>query len=145
MTDPMAIRAGSSDDAAACASIIDDWIEEMPWLPRKRSRDEIFARYRDVVLPKRDVFVIGQPVLAYISLNDAGFVTALYAKRPGHGLGKTLLDYAKTLRSELRLWTFVANARARSFYHREGFQEIERSAGDNDEGLPDVQLRWRSS
>ena len=42
------------------------------------------------------------------------------------------------------LWTFVANAPARRFYAREGFVEVRRTGGENEEGLPDVLLKWRA-
>ena len=46
----------------------------------------------------------------------------------------------------LTLWTFQANVAARAFYIREGFSEVETSAGEgNDEGLPDVRLDWLGS
>ena len=61
----------------------------------------------------------------------------------GRGLGKALLDDAKTGTPALTLWTFEANARARAFYAREGFTELTRTDGArNDEGLPDIRLGW---
>ncbi len=71
-----------------------------------------------------------------------GVVTALYVAVPGQGIGKAFLDFAKTGRDSLELWTFVANTDARRFYRREGFTEIRQTEGDNEEGLPDILLRW---
>ena len=54
------------------------------------------------------------------------------------------LDVAKAERPEgLTLWAFVANEGALRFYAREGFVEVARTDGDNEEGLPDVMLRWK--
>jgi hypothetical protein len=39
----------------------------------------------------------------------------------------------------------VANEGARRFYARQGFVEIGRSEGENEEGLPDVLFRWRET
>ena len=51
---------------------------------------------------------------------------------------------AKARRPEgLTLWTFVANEGARRFYAREGFVEVGRTEGENEEGLPDVLLAWK--
>lgn len=75
-----------------------------------------------------------------------GEISALYlapAAR-GRGLGKALLDEAKG-QGRLSLWTFQANPGARAFYRREGFREVEFTAGaGNDEKLPDVRLEWQA-
>ena len=42
----------------------------------------------------------------------------------------------------LTLWTFAANAAARRFYAAQGFVELRRTDGDNEEGLPDILLAW---
>ena len=91
------------------------------------------------------VFVIGNPVSAYIALSEDHFITSLYCAQPGAGRGKALLDYAKGLRPRLSLWTFVANTGARRFYVRESFVELRRTAGENEENLPDLLYRWDAS
>lgn len=131
------------EDAAACAAILNDWIDDRGWMPRVHSREEVTAFYQDFVFQKREVWVIGDPVAGFLGLDpEEGEVTTLYVSEPGRGVGKVLLDHAKTGRNALELWTFQANEGARRFYVREGFREIEFSEGDNEEGLPDVKLRW---
>jgi len=61
----------------------------------------------------------------------------------GRGFGRALLAEAKAASPHLLLRTFEANAAARRFYHRQGFIEIGRGDGsNNDEGLPDIFLHW---
>jgi len=61
----------------------------------------------------------------------------------GQGIGSQLLDLAKELRPDgLELWTFQANDGARRFYERHGFEAVAMTAGDNEEGAPDVLYRW---
>ena len=43
----------------------------------------------------------------------------------------------------LKLWTFEANVGARRFYESHGFVATRRTAGDNEEGAPDVCYEWR--
>lgn len=137
------LRPAVPSDAAACAAILNDWIDDRDWMPRVHSRDDVAAFYADFVFMQRDVWVIGAPVAGFMALDrDAEMVTALYVAAPGRGLGKALLDHAKAGRAELALWTFQANDGARRFYAREGFHEVRRTEGDNEEGLPDVLLRW---
>ncbi|MEQ8482419.1 MAG: GNAT family N-acetyltransferase [Hoeflea sp.] len=110
------------------------------------SREDVLAFYRDFVFKRRQVWVAGDPVLGFMALDpDSDMVTALYVATPGMGMGRALLNHAKTGRDSLSLWTFVANEGARRFYAREGFLEVRRTEGDNEEGLPDVLLQWERS
>ncbi len=143
MTGGPQIRRSVPEDAVACAAILNDWIDDRDWMPRVHSREEVEAFYRDFVLQRREVWVAGDPVAGFIGLNrETDEVTTLYVAEPGRGVGKALLDHAKAGRQALELWTFVANEGARRFYAREGFVEIRETPGDNEEGLPDVLLRW---
>ncbi|MEO5621323.1 MAG: GNAT family N-acetyltransferase, partial [Cypionkella sp.] len=73
-------------------------------------------------------------------------ITALYLtpQARNRGLGKALLDRAKAEAERLTLWTFQANHQAQRFYLREGFAESRRTAGDNEENLPDIQFVWHA-
>ncbi len=137
------MRRGVPGDAPACADILKDWIDTRAWMPRVHTPEDVAAFYADFVFVERDVWVIGEPLAGFMALDRAeDCVTALYVATPGRGLGKALLDRAKAGRAALTLWTFQANADARRFYAREGFSEVRRTDGDNEESLPDVLLRW---
>ncbi|MEM9425989.1 MAG: GNAT family N-acetyltransferase [Pseudomonadota bacterium] len=137
------IRRGTPADVEACAAILNDWIDSREWMPRIHSPEDVVAFYRDFVFPNREVWVAGDPVVGYLGLKtEADEVMTLYVATPGQGVGKALLDHAKSGRNTLELWTFQANDGARRFYAREGFRETEFTDGDNEEGLPDVKLRW---
>jgi len=72
-------------------------------------------------------------------------IHSLYVARhaQGKGVGKALLDDAKTRSDHLELWTFQANRGAQRFYKREGFRAVETTDGTrNEEGLPDVRFVW---
>ncbi|MCP5038469.1 MAG: GNAT family N-acetyltransferase [Rhodobacteraceae bacterium] len=81
-------------------------------------------------------------------VRDGAEIHALYLSQRmrRQGIGKALLDHAKRQQTQLALWTYEANKPAQLFYLREGFHEIARSDGaDNDEGLPDIRYEWRMS
>lgn len=63
----------------------------------------------------------------------------------GLGIGRALLEKAKTLRPEgLELWVFQENAQARRFYERNGFVLERLTDGrDNMEKCPDAFYTWR--
>ena len=147
MTDraPPTLRAARIEDASACAQILNNWIDTTPWMPRVHSVAAVQAHYRDVVNAKLTLLVseCDGTVAGYLAIDEAGDeITSLYARDPGQGVGAALIAAAKTGRAQLSLWTFQANDGARRFYLREGFREGERTAGENEEGLPDVQYLW---
>src|SRR6476619_1643381 len=55
----------------------------------------------------------------------------------GRGIGSELIGLAKRARPQgLRLWTCESNLAAQRFYEKHGFRQVERTAGDNEEGAP---------
>ena len=58
------------------------------------------------------------------------------------GIGKILLNYAKDKRNKLHLNVYQKNARAISFYKREGF-EIQHSGLDEATGEKDYVMTWQ--
>ena len=105
-----------------------------------------------VVLPEREVWLTedaDRRALAVMVL-DGSWVDQLYVDpvAQGEGIGRRLLEHAQALDTtgELQLWTFQANDRARRFYARNGFVEVELTDGaGNEERQPDVRLVWRRS
>ena len=103
---------------------------------------------RDVVLRNYEVWVIEEgdgPNLRAVLVLSPGWIEHLHID-PGHtgsGLGSEMVHFAQERATgSLDLWTFVSNTGARRFYERHGFVEVDRTDGDNEEGEPDVRLRW---
>lgn len=141
----ISVRRAVKSDVAPMAAILSDWIERTPWMPRLHGREVIEGHFR-AIFDARDSWVAGTPVKGYVSLDpQEQCVTGLYCAQSGQGVGKALLDAAKQGRDALRLWTFAANDGARRFYAREGFCEIRRTEGENEEGLADILLGWERS
>ena len=142
------VRGDPDAHTVAATAILNDWIDATEWMPRIHLPEAVEGFVRDVVFAMRRVWtatVDGRPV-GFLALDAEGTVTALYVAERfrGRGIGRALLDAAKGEERALELWTFQPNARARAFYAREGFSEVRRTAGDNEEGVPDVLLRWES-
>jgi putative acetyltransferase len=141
MSEPL--RRAGADDAAACAGIVSDWIAATDWMPERMTR-EALTQVLAEGLPRREAWVIGDPVAGYLSMDGAeGHIWGFYVARPGTGLGKRLLDRAKEGRAALRLNTHLANRPAQAFYRREGFAV----AGDpwiGDDGIEEIRMEWRA-
>lgn len=141
------LRAARPEDAAGCAAIFNAWVDATGWMPRVHDADDVVRHYREQVFTHDAVTVAerGGEVVGFLALAE-GHVDALYLAEAarGQGVGKALVGAAKTASpGGLTLWTFVANEGARRFYAREGFVELRRTEGENEEGLPDVLLGWR--
>ena len=117
--------------------------------PPVHSDAEVLAFFEDVVLATREVWVSDDDgvIVALLVLED-DWIDQLYVEPDltGRGVGSELMEVAKRARpSGLRLWTFEVNVRARRFYQRHGFVATGSSAGDNEEGAPDVRYEWSPS
>lgn len=131
--------------APRMARIMGNWVREVGYLPviHTRSQDTTFCRG---MILRFDVTVARTPFRTHGFLAQSGEkIHALYLapKARRKGVGSALIEAAKAQSDRLELWCFQANASARAFYARHGFQEIEMTDGaDNDEKIPDVRLEW---
>jgi GNAT superfamily N-acetyltransferase len=145
--DAAGVRRAASDEAMAVATL---WLRSRraaaPAIPPPvHGDDEVKAWFRDVVLPKRDLWVVGpRGDPAAMMVLSRGWVEQLYVApdRFRQGYGSKLLRFAQTRQDELSLWTFEANTQARAFYERHGFVAVGVSAV-NEEGVPAVRYRWK--
>lgn len=142
----MSLRPAAPEDAPALARILGDWVRETGWMPVLHTREEdrgfVALLIEGTAVTVADLDGVPVGFLA----RDGAVVTALYLApgARGQGLGRALLDAAKAAAPCLELWVFEANAGARRFYAREGFRAVARTDGANEEGLPDIRLRWEA-
>jgi len=149
MTNSAVIRPAERTDMAACAGILNRWIDATPWMPRVHDHADVERYYADIVFAERRVIVAERKndVAGFLALSDDRYVTALYIDAPhrGVGIGSQLVDAAKDLSpEELNLWTFEHNRDAQRFYQHQGFEVVRRTDGDNEEKLPDILYRWQA-
>ena len=143
------VRRAVPADAGAVADV---WwrsrIASVPAIPLPvHSQAEVRSWIEGLVGADAEMWVASHPdegpvamLLVVDRAVDQLYVDPLFA---GQGIGSRLLDVAKELRPDgLELWTFQANEGARRFYERHGFDAVAMTAGDNEEGAPDLLYRW---
>ena len=83
-----------------------------------------------------------QEIQGFVGLSDE-YIEGIFvsAEMQSQGIGKILLNYVKGKRNNLLLNVYQKNARAISFYQREGF-EIQYSGLDEVTGEKDYVMAW---
>ncbi len=140
------LRLARPEDAEAIAALFTASRALLDFLPQLHSPEEdrgfirghIMRRYR-VTLAEHNGGIVG-----YMA-DEPGWIEQLYVG-PGFiatGIGSALLADAMSRNERLELWCFLENRRARAFYGRHGFVEVERTDGAGNEAqAPDIRLRW---
>jgi len=143
-----ALRPANIDDALQIAEVLLSSRKTfLPYACSAHTDAEVHQWVRETLIPTGgvsvacvDTSIVG--VLATSRASDASWVDQLYL-RPSHvgrGIGARLLGQAlRSLSLPVRLYTFQANGRARSFYERHGFKAVAfTNGGANEERCPDV-------
>ena len=98
------------------------------------------------ILPEAEVYVYedeknGQ-IAGFIGMNNQ-YVEGLFVKESAQlrGIGKQLLDHAKSRKTELRLGVYQKNMRAVRFYLRENFR-IQAEQMDEDTNEKEYIMGW---
>lgn len=129
----------------ALARVLWAFTQKTDWRPN------VIVRFTDLmtlakVTRRGWVHVLMGPkgVQAFI-IRDKATIHALYVspEMRGFGGGKVLMLDAKNRHPWLQLWADQLNERAIGFYRAQGFFEVGRSDGhDNDENRPDIHFNW---
>lgn len=88
------------------------------------------------ILPKSEIYVYEDEdtnlIVGFIGLMDS-YLAGLFVKDTAQskGVGKQLLDYAKSIKPEMTLSVYQKNIRAVNFYQREKFQIQSENIDDN--------------
>ena len=89
------------------------------------------------------VFEADKMIQGFVGLNDE-YIEGIFVsdEMQSCGIGKLLLDYIKDKKVSLRLNVYQKNARAISFYQREGFI-IQCEGLDEDTGEKEYTMLWK--
>jgi N-acetylglutamate synthase-like GNAT family acetyltransferase len=143
----MRIRKATKDDMPAIAVLHRHTMRtSLPYLPDLHTPQEDLMFFRDILFAKDEVWVaeIDETIVGYVA-RSPGWIDHLYVHPDHHArrIGDALLKTAMADVSELQLWAFQQNARARTFYEARGFVLVRLTDGSgNDEKTPDALYRW---
>jgi len=119
------IRAFKKDDLAAVMQIwLDTNIKAHNFIPKEYWAGN-YAAVKEI-LPQAEVYVCEDDdthqIMGFIGLTNS-YIAGIFIKDSAQskGMGKRLLDYVKGIKANLSLSVYQKNARAVSFYQREGF------------------------
>ncbi|NYG57959.1 GNAT superfamily N-acetyltransferase [Nocardioides daedukensis] len=148
MSSALILRPAVTDDLPAIAELhIRARAAAVPSMPPLvHPRDAVVAWVRGWDLSATDVWVAeADQIVGYLALTPT-WLDALYVDPAAQrgGIGTALLEVATSLRPDgFGLWVFESNHPARSFYHKHGLVELERTDGaDNEERSPDIRMAW---
>ena len=146
------LRRGTDPDAVAVSALyLRARKAAKATIPMTAHTDDETRRWiAERVVPRTELWVAEDDGGALVGLLvlDQDLVDQLYVEPTltGRGIGSELIGLAKRARPQgLRLWTFESNLGAQRFYERHGFRQMERTAGDNEEGAPDILYVWKAS
>lgn len=110
------------------------------------SADEYRTFYRETVMREGPVWGAyhADQLCGHVALRP-GWIDHLYVSPDfqGRGIGSCLVRLAQREQSELRLFTFQANLRARQLYERHGFRIEALTNGErNEEKMPEMTYHW---
>jgi GNAT superfamily N-acetyltransferase len=142
-------KAGRHEAGTAAEILLRSRHASVPAIPPLvHTEDDAKEYFSETIRQSADVWVVeAEDAIAGVMVLNGNWVGQLYIDPDwtGQGLGSLLIDKAKTERPEiLELWTFESNIGAQRFYERHGFIAVGRTAGENEEGAPDIHYRWVS-
>ncbi|MDB1140196.1 N-acetyltransferase [Bifidobacterium catenulatum] len=138
------IREFKRDDINKVADIwLDTNIKAHNFIPAEYWKSNFKSVKEALLLAEVYVYEYDTEIQGFIGLNDE-YVEGIFVsgEMQSHGIGKILLNYAKDKRNKLHLNVYQKNARAISFYKREGF-EIQHSGLDEATGEKDYVMTWQ--
>ena len=122
---------------------LDTNIKAHNFIPAEYWKSNFRSVKEALLLAEVYVYEYDTEIQGFIGLNDE-YVEGIFVsgEMQSQGIGKILLNYAKDKRNKLHLNVYQKNARAISFYKREGF-EIQHSGLDEATGEKDYVMTWQ--
>ena len=138
------IRALQRDDINRVADIwLDTNLKAHNFIPAQYWKSNFNSVKEALSQAEVYVYAYDTEIQGFIGINDE-YVEGIFVsgEMQSQGIGKILLNYAKDKRNKLLLNVYQKNARAISFYQREGFA-IQHSGLDEATKEKDYVMTWQ--
>jgi GNAT superfamily N-acetyltransferase len=139
------LRSGVTADAPAVTDVFLAARQAMTYLPVVHTTDQAARFFFDLVRTARvEVADHGGLVIGFAAVRGTWLEHLnVHPSAQNAGVGSRLIDWAKQVSpTGLDLWVFQRNTRARALYAAHGWRVVALTDGDNEEGQPDVHMRW---
>ena len=138
------IRPAQKDDLSVIARIwLEANIQAHSFIPSSYWQDHL--PMVEELLPQAEVFVYEtlEGIQGFLGMNG-DYIEGIFIRQEARsrGIGKTLINCAKSQKHKLRLSVYCNNTGAVKFYQREGFQ-MEKEGIDPDTGQAEYSMIWR--
>lgn len=113
-----------------------DFIDKNYWM----------SNYEDVrkMIPEAEIFLYEENkiIKGFIGLMDS-FIAGIFVQKDSQskGIGKSMIDYTKSIKDELMLHVYEKNSNAVKFYLREDFQIVKEQIDENT-GESELLMKW---
>ncbi len=139
------LRAASGADAPAIAAVFLAARRPMTYLPVVHTDNEA-ARHFFAMVMRGQVEVAEREglVIGFAAVHDRWLEHEyVQPSSQGAGVGRRLIAWAQEISpTGLDLWVFARNTGAHALYLAHGWRDVLFTDGDNEEGQPDIRMRW---
>jgi GNAT superfamily N-acetyltransferase len=139
------LRAATGADAPRITEVFLAARRPMTYLPHFHTDDQGARFIFDLVASAQVRVAVKDRIIIGFAAVRVGWLehVNVHPAFQSAGVGSQLIGWAKeTSPMGLNLWVFQRNTRAQAFYVSHGWLVVAMSDGDNEEGQPDVQMRW---
>jgi putative acetyltransferase len=109
---------------------------------------EVKADFREKYLPNSETWVYEEHerVKGFLSFVEGTIIAGLFVLPDcqGQGIGTSLMNHAKSLRAQLKLYVFKENPKSIHFYQKCGFTKTEESI-HQETGCEQFTMEWENS
>jgi GNAT superfamily N-acetyltransferase len=143
--DGVSLRPAGRADAPATTAVFVAARKAMTYLPVLHTDDQTARFMAEVIETHRVQVAVGHgDVVGFAAVHGSWLAHLnVHPRFQGAGVGSLLIAWAQqTVPTGLDLWVFQRNTGARALYAAHGWRDVGVTDGDNEEGQPDVHMRW---
>jgi GNAT superfamily N-acetyltransferase len=143
--DGVTLRPAGDADGPAVTAVFVAARRGMTYLPVLHTDDQTARFIADLIETDQVQVAVGAgDVIGFAAVHGSWLAHLnVHPRFQNAGVGSRLIAWAQdTVPTGLDLWVFERNHGARALYRSHGWRDVGGTDGDNEEGQPDVHMRW---